>query len=145
MKPSQKFGLAVFLCLSICMIVMAIIRVSGIRYRGKYDMTWAYMWQQIEACIAVTMLPLTAFRSIFVAAKPGVNNLKANPWVPSTRRIFKNHKETKIVGQQCLNDLTIPFATLTGLSEFPTETKATHSRDESITLNATSEAEHQRI
>ena len=80
-KPSQKLGLGVFLCLSIGMILMAITRLSGVHsYRGSFDEIWILLWQQIEACIAVTMLSLTAFRSVFVEAKPGSD--KAIPSVP---------------------------------------------------------------
>lgn len=43
LKPNQKFGLAAFLCLSICMIIMAIVRVSGLHYRGKFDNTWIFL------------------------------------------------------------------------------------------------------
>ncbi|KAL8698456.1 MAG: hypothetical protein Q9224_001842 [Gallowayella concinna] len=114
----QKLGLAGFLCLSVCMIVMAIARVSGIHYRGKFDNTWIFMWQQIEACVAVTMLSLTAFRSIFVASRPIVNNNKASPWIPSTRRLFRNYKKSKEGEHQRLDNLSIPSATITGLSCF---------------------------
>ena len=131
-KVRQKFGLAAFLCLSICMIIMAIVRVSGIHYRGKFDNAWIFMWQQVEACIAVTMLSLTAFRSVFVASKPSLNNKKASPWVPSTGRLLGKHRKSRTADQQCLDDLTIPSATLTGLSRVLQRGKATQSIDESI-------------
>ena len=63
----QKFGLAAFLCLSIFMIVVAAIRVSGFHYEGTWDNTWIFFWQQIEASVAVAMISVTAFRSAFVA------------------------------------------------------------------------------
>lgn len=113
-RPSQKLGLGAFLCLSIGMIVMAITRLSGLHYRGSFDNIWIFLWQQIEACIAVTMLSLTAFRSIFVEAKPGSD--KASPWVPSTTRLLARRKKPNS-SDQCLDNLTIPSATLTGLSQ----------------------------
>lgn len=120
----QKLGLAGFLCLSVCMIIMAIARVAGIHYRGKFDSTWLFMWQHIEACVAVTMLSLTAFRSVFVASRPNVNNNKASPWIPSTRRLLGKYKKSKDGEHQRLDDLSIPSATITGLSrvEYPSDT-----------------------
>ena len=135
-KFGQKLGLATFLCLSICMIIIAIVRVSGIHYRGRFDNTWIFMWQQVEACIAVTMLSLTAFRSVFVAAKPSLNNKRASPWMPSTGRLLGRHKKSGTANEQCLDDLTIPSATLTGLSRVFTRTKATQSMDESVTSDS---------
>ena len=113
-KPSQKLGLGAFLCLSIGMILMAITRLCGLHYRGSFDNIWNFLWQQIEACIAVTMLSLTAFRSIFVEAKPGSD--KVSPWLPSTARLLARRKKSHISDRH-LDNLTIPSATLTGLSQ----------------------------
>ncbi|KAL9594312.1 MAG: hypothetical protein Q9219_007106 [cf. Caloplaca sp. 3 TL-2023] len=112
----QKLGLAGFLCLNICMIIMAIVRVSGIRYRGVLDLTWTFMWQHIEACVAIAMLSLTAFRSVFVASKPNANNNRASPWAPSTRRMIAKYKISGDGELQRLDDVPIPSATITGLS-----------------------------
>ena len=129
MKPRQKFGLAAFLCLSICMIVVAIIRVSGLHYHGKFDNTWIFLWQQVESCVAVTMLSLTAFRSFFVASRPSGN--KAREWVPSTGRLLGRHKRSGFKEQR-LDDLAIPSATLTGFSGVLNRTTAAQSIDESL-------------
>ena len=134
-KSSQKLGLAVFLCLSICMIIVAIVRVSGVHYRGKFDNIGIFLWQQVEACIAVTMLSLTAFRSIFFTAKPGFDNKKASPWVPSTGRLRRIYKRSGTDCQQHLNDVVIPSATLTGLSRVLNQTKTTQSANESFTAD----------
>lgn len=114
---------------------MAIIRVSGIHYHGKFDNPWIFMWQQIEACIAVTMLSLTAFRSVFVVAKPSLGQNKASPWVPSTRRLLGRQKKSRTGDQQRLDDLTIPSATLTGLSRVFNRNTVERSLDQSVTLN----------
>lgn len=132
MKPSQKLGLAAFLCLSICMVIMEIIRVSGIHFRGKIDNTWVFMWQHVEACTAVTMLSLTAFRSIFIAPKPGFNNKKASPWVPSTGRLRRKCEKTRDGNHLRLIDPDIPSATLTGLSRVYHGSQASHSENESV-------------
>lgn len=111
---------------------MAIVRVSGLRYRGKFDNTWICMWQHVEACIAVTMLSVTAFRSVFVAPRPRLNDKQASPWVPSTGRLLGKHKKSRNNDKQWWGDLTIPSATLTGLSRVFKQTKATQSMDESL-------------
>lgn len=128
MKLSQKLGLAAFLCLSVSMIAMAIVRVSGLYFRGKFDSPWIVMWQQIEACVAVTMLSLTSFRVIFVGPNPGPD--KAHHWIPSTRRILAKQKKGTSA-DQCLDDSPIPSATLTGVSSFFDRSRAAKSSDES--------------
>lgn len=67
---SQKFGIALFLCLSVAMIVVAIVRVSGMRYSSlrttkDIDPAWSMYWTHMEGCIAVFMGSVTAFRGIF--------------------------------------------------------------------------------
>ena len=130
MKTRQKLGWATFLCLSICMIVVAIIRVSGLYYHGTIDNTWIFLWQQVESCVAVTMLSLTAFRSVFIAGRSGGNN--AREWVPSTRRLLDRHKRFAPDAQR-LDGLTVPSATLTGMSRASGQTRVTPSMDESLT------------
>lgn len=130
MKTSQKIGLGAFLCLSFCMILTAITRISGLRFHGSFDQLWLFMWQQIEASIAVTMLSLAAFRSLFVDSKLGPN--KAHPWVPSTARRLARCQKTTPPDQQ-LNDLTIPSVTLTGLSRVYNGGREVQSSTESLT------------
>ena len=75
MKTKQKLGLGAFLCLSVFMIMAAMVRVSNLRLvvmvsgvkRNAHDVTWKVFWKQFETCIAVLMVSLTGFRSIFVA------------------------------------------------------------------------------
>lgn len=71
MKPRQQLGLGIFLCLSIMMMVIAIIRMSGYRFNGiglsgSIDTTWAFFCLYLEACVAVIMASITAFRSLFI-------------------------------------------------------------------------------
>ena len=63
----QKLILSVTLCLSIFMIIIALIRVSHIRIGLHTDVVWQIFWQQIEACMAVIIVSFSAFRSFFVA------------------------------------------------------------------------------
>lgn len=129
LRTSQKLGLAAFLCLSFFMVIIAIVRVSGLRYRGKFDNPWIFMWQQVEACVAVTMLSLTAFRSVFVVSPSNANDNKASPWVPSTRRLLGRHKKSKTGGHELLNDVSIPSGTITGLN------RVFHRNDRSYSLD----------
>lgn len=64
----QKIGIGSSLCLSLVMVLVAVVRISGVRLpNGKPDLVWLAFWQQQECSIAVTMVSLTAFRSLFVA------------------------------------------------------------------------------
>ncbi len=117
MKPKQKFGLGFFLCLSVFMMMVAIVRISALRTKAPLapgmtidaiDPTWKLFWQQTEASIAVLMVSFTAFRSFFVtdtsryprervppAAGPAgspVGAAKQNQWYSSPRRVWGNRK-----------------------------------------------------
>ncbi|KAI9689399.1 MAG: hypothetical protein M1822_010050 [Bathelium mastoideum] len=54
------------LCLSIFMIVIAIVRVAAFLLPGHVtDTVWLFFWQTMEAAVAVIMVALTGFRSLF--------------------------------------------------------------------------------
>lgn len=115
-KMRQKLGLAAFLCLSIFMIIIAIIRISGFIYHNAFDEGWVYLWQQIEACVSVSTISLTAFRSMFVA-NASRRDREISPWQKSPgtswRRRYKK-SATSSQGRE-LDNLSIPSATLTGM------------------------------
>ena len=60
----QKIILVCFLCLSLVMTALAIIRVSEIHGPSNVDVVWEIFWQWMEAGIAVMMASVTAFRTI---------------------------------------------------------------------------------
>ncbi|KAI9652819.1 MAG: hypothetical protein M1831_006344 [Alyxoria varia] len=63
----QKFGLGTALCLSLVMAIFAIVRCAGTKMpNGRSDSVWVHFWQQQEASIAVIMVSITSFRSLFV-------------------------------------------------------------------------------
>ena len=70
LKLQRKLALGVVLCLSIFMIVIASIRL-GLCYIPTTDgstipdTTWLFFWQALEACTAIIMVSLTAFRSLY--------------------------------------------------------------------------------
>ncbi|KAI0850263.1 hypothetical protein F5Y00DRAFT_268414 [Daldinia vernicosa] len=66
LSRSTKFGLAIFLCLSIFMVICAIVRIAGFHYRGLEDDTWEFFWQHNEGAVSVMMASITAFRTLFV-------------------------------------------------------------------------------
>ena len=116
MQMEQKLGLAAFLCLQVLMIIIAIIRISGFVYHDAFDEGWVYLWQQIESCVSVSTISLTAFRIMFVA---GASRREHSPWQWSSRsawkkRFFKKTDDSTSTGGE-LDDLSIPRATLTGM------------------------------
>ncbi|KAJ4354240.1 uncharacterized protein N0V89_005974 [Didymosphaeria variabile] len=85
LKLKQKFAIAVFLCLSVVMIATTITRMALTRFRGHDDYTSEYLILYLEACIAVLMACIAAFRSVFVENKRrgqeeqhGLHNLAGN-------------------------------------------------------------------
>lgn len=65
-KPKTKFFLGTSLCLSFAMVIVTIVRVSGLRNGSNLDPVWDFYWQIVESSIAIIMVSLTAFRSFFV-------------------------------------------------------------------------------
>lgn len=122
MQTQQKLGLATFLCLQVLMILIAIIRVSGFIYHNAFDEGWVYLWQQIEACVSVSTISLTAFRIMFVASN---NNRRERErerspvwlWTDSFRKRFyrKGSGLTTDEGEGELDGVGIPGGTLTGM------------------------------
>jgi len=65
----RKAALASMLGLSVFMIIIAIIRVAAANLPGDVsDTSWLFFWQTMEAAVAVIMVVLTGFRSLFQQA-----------------------------------------------------------------------------
>ena len=86
MKPIQKLGLCVFLCLSVSMILAAIVRWAGSKIHGKFDATWILFWEILEAYIAVIMASMTALRGIFVPGDSQAPDKKTKTLPPLIRK-----------------------------------------------------------
>lgn len=121
MGLSRKVGLGAFLCLSVAMALIALVRIGGYRIQGKTDTTWQVFWQYIEACIAVIMGSATAFRTLFV----GENSRKTPEKKPSysvrLRFLRKNNPTSEKSDWEDGNGghlPTVPSATLSGLRNF---------------------------
>ena len=101
------------------MIILAIVRVSGIHVRQKdnVDIVWDIFWLQVEAAIAVIMVSITAFRSML-----GIKALKAREkrernWLDSCRpKVLDRYFKKSTPNRSELAELpSIPGATLTGM------------------------------
>ena len=118
------------------MCVVALIRVSGLQNGEFIDQTWVEFWQQMEACVAVMLVSVTAFRSFFVSSDSKQSPKKVaqiNQQV-SRKRPFDwtstaDHRLPKI-----------PSATLTGLRTFvrggPREDPIYSTLDDSMQLTS---------
>lgn len=79
MQFRQKFGIAFFLCLSILMIVVAIVRICGVHTAAAT--IWTAFWVHIEQCVAVIAVSSTAFRTFYVSShRKASENNQAGPY-----------------------------------------------------------------
>ena len=61
----RKMALASVLCLSVFMMIIAIVRVAaGTLPGGVTDTAWLFFWQTMEAAVAVIIVSLTAMKSL---------------------------------------------------------------------------------
>ena len=68
LRPRQKYGLGVMFCLGIFMMAMSLIRGADQKTSsGTVDLVWLLFWLEMEACVAVIMISLSAFRTLFTA------------------------------------------------------------------------------
>ncbi|KAL8726355.1 MAG: hypothetical protein Q9166_006762 [cf. Caloplaca sp. 2 TL-2023] len=110
----QKIGIAFFLCLSICMVIIAIIRISQV-HSQTYNI-WATFWQQLEGCVAMLMVSLTAFRTLFVSTPNNSQEL----WYKYRGSFGERDGRGKVerAMKVALVDVTVPGATLTGMRTY---------------------------
>ncbi|KAL8630979.1 hypothetical protein Q9189_003327 [Teloschistes chrysophthalmus] len=120
----QKIGIAFFLSLSTIMVLIAIIRISQVHTR-TYNV-WATFWQQLEGCVAILMVSLTAFRTLFVSSPHSSAEVKAKrPSGSERRRLWYKYKGASDEGKGSgsverarVVDVSMPSATLTGMRTF---------------------------
>lgn len=112
----QKLGLALVLCLSIVMVIIAIVRIAGIRLGGgNVDIVWLAFWMQQECSVAVIMVSCSAFRSFFVAstANSPAPEHSPNSW---KRKLLQRRPSPDRDDLESANGLPqIPRPTLTGM------------------------------
>lgn len=74
MKPTQKLGLATFLCLFIFTFLICAIRIAGSTHRhSQLDVTWDWFLIHIEACVATIMASVSAFSPFFFGNHDNMN------------------------------------------------------------------------
>lgn len=122
-NTSQKAGMGLWLCLSLVMIMVTIVRIAGIKLAdGSVDIVWLAFWQQQESSIAVIMISMSAFRSLFVDSV-GVTaprkHLKysANNWRKRLMRRALGSGGDHADAERSMGLPQVPRATLTGMSE----------------------------
>ena len=115
MKTRQKLFLGFFFCLSIMMVIISLIGISRIRTStDAVDVTWENFWQMVEACIAVIMVSLNAFRTLFMAHRSRQQKSPNEAWYSRNRRIAFRKRATN-TGDEEIQLPDIPRATLTGM------------------------------
>lgn len=123
-QPVQKLIMGALLCLSICMVVAASIRVAGYHLDGdaidiELDMKWSHFWLYVEACIAVLTVSATTCRTIFAQSCQNSNSAENDDGRPNRPRA--RHWISKSFDPATINDESngvlplIPRATLTGM------------------------------
>ncbi|KAI0448311.1 hypothetical protein F5B21DRAFT_518998 [Xylaria acuta] len=123
-RTSQKIGLGVFLCLSIVMVTLAIIRVSKIHGVLGIDVIWEFFWQYMETSVAVIMGSLTVVRNLLVHQTKGGDHqhnavARRRPIGESYYRLrfLRRHKkQLELESQDGLPE--VPGAVMTGLHSF---------------------------
>ena len=106
----QKIGIGSFLCLSLIMIIIAIIRISRV-HASDFEI-WAPFWQQLEACVAVLMLSLTALRTLYVPAKKSQERQKNKTSHSHRKYLWPSSKQLQ---DKSYIQLGMPRDTLTGV------------------------------
>ncbi|MCJ1463581.1 hypothetical protein MMC07_002189 [Pseudocyphellaria aurata] len=104
------------------MVMTAIVRISTLRIgNGKIDVVWGGFWQIIENCLAVAMVCLSAFRSVFVGTRAQAKQQQNKQWYvlknhPQNTRKRKNWMDIETEEIRALPE--IPRPTITGLKTF---------------------------
>ena len=106
----QKIGIGSFLCLSLIMIIIAVIRISRV-HANDFNI-WAPFLQQLEACVAVLMLSLTALRTLYVSAKRTQEQQRNKKIYSSRKHLWPSSKKLQ---DEPYIQLDMPSATLTGM------------------------------
>ena len=119
----QKLVLGATLCLSIVMIMIAIIRISAIRGHTSLDIVWGDFWNQTEACTALITVSFSAFRSFFVARESRereAQNRQRFWYMNKKDRLRSAWRQRQFrFGSEELDGLPdIPQPTLTGMRTF---------------------------
>lgn len=114
------------------MIVIALIRVTTYHIESAptntrsvqgVDFVWVLFWLQVEACIAVIVVTLSAFRSIFVAHESRLreDQNRNRRWYMSKKNLMVSSWQRRKLGLESeeMDQLSkVPCAKMTGMSTF---------------------------
>lgn len=105
----QKLSIGIVLCLSVVMIAIGLARGISVKYVGAHNPTWNTFWVQIESCVSVMMVCITAFRTLVVSPKTSKKPPRSNRRLPYKQGLWK-----KTMGEPGLPNSTMG-ATMTGM------------------------------
>ena len=136
LRMAQKISLHAFLCLSIAMIVIACIRLSGLR---NYNLIWLQFWLYMEPCVACVMASILTFRTLFISDRTRVFKLRKLQQGSVKQRVLHNMKIFNMAAWEKVEDDNnelpqIPSATISGLR--------TYIRHAGASIATTSEPDH---
>lgn len=118
----QKIIIGTSLCLSIVMIIITIIRMSKIRIGPtQTDIIWEVFWHEVEACTAVIMVSVSAFRYVFVAHESRQAPNRKRVWYMSKKNLLRSalrRKKLRSDSEEMDRLPDIPRATMTGMRTF---------------------------
>jgi hypothetical protein len=119
-KPRQKFWLLTSLCLSMSMVVIGLVRASGITPGGAetQDVPYELFLQQLEGCISVLMASVSAFRSLFASESRRVQRSPPRFVMSVNQKLWNRRKNDNADGKPSNGLPSIPSATMTGLRTF---------------------------
>lgn len=87
MKVSQKLLLGLFTCLSFCMVIIVVVRASGLILGSRknsirtLDLVWVQFWEAFEGSVSVIMISVTTIRMLL--RTDGDGRKKHKNWYPS--------------------------------------------------------------
>lgn len=85
MDTSQKLSLSAFLCLSLAMIIVTLIRFIGtltnknFRMHSGMSVIWPIYWHLLEGCVAVITASVIVIRSVFIQRDPSEVRERSGP------------------------------------------------------------------
>jgi len=101
------------------MVLIAIIRISQVHIK-TYNI-WATFWQQLEGCVAILMVSLTAFRTLFVSSSHR-SRQREQRFSHSDQRSWYRYKNSRERDGRAMGRARIEImlfsATLTGMRTF---------------------------
>lgn len=124
---TQKIALAFTLCLTIVVVILTVIRITGLSNQGKANAIWETWCIAISAEVGMSLVGVSAFRALYVAK---ARNRRVNRTIRSFgwynkglsifRRITNTHAarpdDEKKGDTKLEND--IPRGTMTGMRTF---------------------------